>query len=77
MASRLQTGSYTLTRIADTSDRFADFAPYVASVNDHGVVAFQATTRDGGSGVFAGSGGPISTLVDTASRSCRRCGQPP
>jgi hypothetical protein len=62
-------GPYRLTPIADTSDRFADFAPYVASVNNHGVVAFQAALRGGGSGVFSGTGGHISTLAHSASGS--------
>lgn len=61
-----QTGSYTLTAVADTSDRFTDFTPYAVSLNDGGVVAFQATVRGGGSGVYTGSGGPISTVIDSA-----------
>jgi len=60
------TGSYTLTPIADTSDRFTDFMPYAVSLNNHGVVAFQATVRGGDSGVYTGSGGPISTVTDSA-----------
>jgi hypothetical protein len=59
-----RTRSYTLVPIASTGDRFTDFAPYVASLNDAGVVAFQATLRDGGSGVFAGTGGRISAVMD-------------
>ncbi|MEO7119294.1 MAG: hypothetical protein ABIZ34_10025, partial [Candidatus Limnocylindrales bacterium] len=49
--------------IAETGERFEDFAPYVASVDDDGVVAFQASLGGGGSGVFAGSGGPITTVA--------------
>lgn len=52
-----------MTVIATTGDRFRDFAPYVASVNDAGVVAFQAALRSGGSGVFTGSGGRVSQAV--------------
>jgi hypothetical protein len=52
-----------LTVIATTGDRFSDFAPYVASVNDAGVVAFQAALRDGGTGVFTGDGGPVAQGV--------------
>lgn len=66
MRHQFHASSYTLTPIADTSDRFTDFMPYVAAVNDHGVVAFQATVRAGGSGVFTGSGGLISTVADSA-----------
>lgn len=61
----LPSKSFTLTLIADTSDRFSDFTPYVASINDHGVVAFQAALRQGGTGVFTGQGGPIVTVADT------------
>lgn len=46
-----------LTLIADTGDRFIDFAPYAAAINDTGTVAFQATLRDASTGVFTGSGG--------------------
>jgi hypothetical protein len=49
--------------IATTGERFVDFAPYVAAVNDAGVVAFQAALREGGMGVFAGDGGEV---VDVA-----------
>jgi hypothetical protein len=55
-----------LTLVAATGDRFSDFSPYVASINNAGVVAFQATLRAGGMGVFTGDGGPISTVADTA-----------
>ncbi|MEP0847616.1 MAG: hypothetical protein HRF50_12470 [Phycisphaerae bacterium] len=66
MHPKLQPCTYTLLPIADTSRRFSDFQPYVASVNDHGAVAFQAALRDGGSGVFVGSGGWVETIIDTA-----------
>lgn len=45
-----------LVRVADNRDRFATFAPYVASIDDRGVVAFQATLRAGGAGVFTSDG---------------------
>ena len=61
-----EVGSYTLKIIAETGERFADFAPYAASINDDGVVAFQATLRGGGSGVYAGEGGPITVIADSA-----------
>jgi hypothetical protein len=32
---------FSWTVIATTGERFSDFAPYVASVNDAGTVAFQ------------------------------------
>ncbi len=49
----------SLTLIAATGERFADFAPYVASVNDGGTVAFEAALVGGGTGVFTGSGGTV------------------
>jgi len=61
-----RTGAFTLTLIADTSDRFSDFSPYVASINNAGMVAFQAALRSGGTGVFTGSGGAITMVADTA-----------
>jgi hypothetical protein len=61
-----QARSYTLSVIAETGERFSDFAPYVASVNDHGIVAFQATDRDGTSGAYAGDGGSITLIADPA-----------
>lgn len=53
----------SLTVVAITGERFSTFAPYVASINDAGLVAFQASLRDGGSGVFAGDGGEVEELV--------------
>ena len=32
--------SYTVTLVAQTGERFADFAPYVPSINDDGVITF-------------------------------------
>jgi hypothetical protein len=61
-----QVKRFRLTPIAATGDCFCDFAPYVASVNDAGTVAFYAVLTGGSSGVFTGSGGPIATVVDTA-----------
>jgi hypothetical protein len=52
--------------IATTGDRFSDFAPYVASVNDAGIVAFQAALEGGGTGVFTGSGGPVAQVAGAA-----------
>jgi hypothetical protein len=47
-----QDRSYQLRVIAETGDQFVDLAPYVASINRHGVVAFQAALSDGTTGVF-------------------------
>jgi hypothetical protein len=54
---------FSLTVIATTGEQFTDFAPYAASLNDAGTVAFQAALRDGGSGVFAGNGGEVVEIV--------------
>ena len=51
--------------IADTGDRFADFAPYVPSIDPQGHVAFQASLRVGGSGVFLARDGSIADLALT------------
>lgn len=59
----LHPGRLALTTIARTGDRFVDFRPYVASVDDRGLVAFQAALAGGGSGVFAGSGGEVAELA--------------
>jgi hypothetical protein len=61
---------YTLTSIATNSGRFADFAPYVPSISDAGVVAFQAALADGHSGVFTGDGQSIVDVAVTASAAC-------
>ncbi len=55
----------TLSIIAQTGERFRDFAPYVASINDEGIVAFQAALTSGGSGVFMGDGVNITRIVET------------
>jgi len=53
---------FTLTRIADDGDRFCDLAPYVASINGAGKVAFAAALRTGGSGVFVSDGDRIEVV---------------
>jgi hypothetical protein len=55
-----------LTVIASAGERFSEFAPYVASVNDAGTVAFQAALRGGGTGVFTGSGGAVEEAAGSA-----------
>jgi len=57
---------FSLTVIATTGERFSAFAPYVASVNDAGTVAFQATLPDGGSGVFTGDGREVKEAAGPA-----------
>src|SRR5690242_1349391 len=55
---------YVFRRIADTTAAFTGLScnPTVA---DGGIVAFVATTADGRAGIFAGAGGPITTIADT------------
>jgi hypothetical protein len=62
--------SYILTPVATNDGRFTGFAPYVASINDEGVVAFQATLSDGHSGVFSSDGKSIADIAVTASIAC-------
>src|SRR2546427_4829102 len=57
---------FSWTLIATTGERFSDFAPYVASVNDAGIVAFQAALRVGGTGVFTGGGGAVAEVAGPA-----------
>src|SRR5437667_12252647 len=52
--------------IATTGELFSDFAPYVASVNEAGTVAFQAALRGGGTGVFTSSGGAVAEAAGPA-----------
>src|SRR5688572_29699639 len=58
--------AFKLTLIATTGERFADFGPYVASVNYDGVVAFAASLTNGGSGAYLGDGESIHTIVESA-----------
>jgi hypothetical protein len=52
--------------IAETGDRLSDFAPYVASINQRGSVAFQAALRQGGTGIFVGDdGGGLSAIQES------------
>jgi len=54
-----------LTPIAETSDRFREFAPYVPSIDSWGRVAFQASLTTGGSGIFLESEGSVTDLALT------------
>jgi len=57
---------FSWTVIATTGERFSDFAPYAAAVNDAGTVAFQAALRGGGTGVFTSSGGAVAEAAGPA-----------
>ena len=56
---------FALTVVADTGDRFADFGPYVPSIDTRGRVAFQASLSVGGSGIFLAGDGSIIDLALT------------
>ena len=58
-------GTFALVLVADTGDRFAEFAPYVPSIDPRGHVAFQAALRSGESGVFLARDGSIADLALT------------
>jgi hypothetical protein len=52
-----------LTLVAATGDPFSSFGPYVPSVNDAGVVAFQFTTAEGTTGVCTADGAPTERAL--------------
>jgi hypothetical protein len=62
MKASSRPSAFEFTLIAEIGERFCDFAPYVPSVNDAGVVAFQAALPSGGSGVFTGEGQDVDAL---------------
>lgn len=65
---------WVLTPIATNDGRFTDFAPYVPSISDTGVVAFQVTLGGGHSGVFTSDGQVLRELAATPSAGCpARC----
>jgi hypothetical protein len=56
--------AYRFINIADTTGPFIYFQSAI-SINDLGVVAFNANQDSGVSGIYTGSGGPIATITDT------------
>lgn len=54
---------HTLTVVAETGARFGDFSPYVAAVNDRGVVVFQAALVAGGTGVYGVHPGGVPRTI--------------
>ena len=65
---QLHAGQYAFTTIADSNDpQFSSFEYNgTPAVNNNGTVAFGATLVGGASGIFAGDGGALTTLVDTS-----------
>lgn len=60
--------AYTFTKIAGTNGFFIQFS-YTASINNFGVVAFQAAAllKGGKEAIFTGDGGAIAKIADTGS----------
>ena len=52
--------------IAETGDRFTDFSPYVASINNKGIVSFQAESANGITGIYSGDGDSLNTILESA-----------
>ena len=65
MTSSFRTGSRSLVVVAETGERFSDFGHYVGSIDEDGSVAFQASLRGGGSGVYVGDGGEPTALAES------------
>jgi len=72
----LQPCPYQFTPLAQTGGPLADFAPYVAAINDDGVVAFQATLApDAGGGepataVFLADGTGLTQVASSRDAAC-------
>ncbi|WAC73053.1 hypothetical protein OU995_26695 [Roseateles sp. SL47] len=56
-----------LTVLAQNNAGIKDFRPYVPSINDAGVVAFQATLEDGHTAVLTHDGSGVTTVATTVS----------
>ena len=67
MATGFAAGPYSLSVVAETGDRFTDFSPYVAAIDEQGSVFFSATTTDGGSGVFRSDGTHVTAVAEFGS----------
>lgn len=76
MQAWFRSGSYSLSPVAETGTRFADFTPYVASIDDAGNVAFQATLQEGGSGVYMADGQTITTMAASGNEFRNVCSHP-
>ncbi len=56
----------TFTRIADTSSSLSSISDFEVRLNDGGTVAFRADLETGGSALFTGSGGALTTIAQTS-----------
>ena len=57
---------YEFTIIAETADRFIDFSPYVASINNNGIISFQAESANGITGIYSGDGKSLNIIIKSA-----------
>lgn len=70
LSTGVSAASYSIVKIADTSETFASF-DVLPALNDAGTVVFAAKTPDIGpphfevSGVYVGNGGPLTTIHDS------------
>ena len=55
----------SFTIVADTTGPLADFGPYVASIDGRGRVAFCASVRSGGTGIFLAADGSVERLASS------------
>ena len=63
LAERSSAGTITFTRIAETTGGFSRLG-LAPAINSSGQVAFYARIDSGGEGIFVGSGGPLTTIVE-------------
>ncbi|GET41403.1 hypothetical protein MiSe_62150 [Microseira wollei NIES-4236] len=58
--------AFTLTKIADNSGILSGFPTAEPAINDSGTVAFDASLKAGGYGIFIGNGGALTPIADTS-----------
>lgn len=67
---------WSVRPIADNSGSLLDFGPYAPAINGAGVVAFTATLRSGGTGVFTVRGQSISVVAQSGDAFGEICSHP-
>lgn len=65
-----------LHTLAARDERFAEIGPLGPTMNEAGVVAFRATTRDGLAGVYAGTPDGVVTIAEARGDVCEFHGLP-
>jgi hypothetical protein len=70
-SSAVARAAWVFTKIADTAGPYASISPFAQnlSINENGMVAFSASLDAGGSGIFKGSGGAVTTIHTVADTS--------